>query len=76
MQTVGIFNEDEDSDYFLDQDEIIDTPTINEIMNETTNQDADTSASSTASSTVQINKVNTVPDTTLFTEHFLPTLTT
>ena len=42
MQTMGIFNEDEDSDTFLDQDEIVDTPTINKISDESSCQDTDT----------------------------------
>ena len=29
MQTMGVLNDDEDSDHFLDDDEILDIPTIN-----------------------------------------------
>ena len=58
MQTMGIFDEDADSDTFLDQEEIVDTPTVNKITDDSSVQDTDTSASSTDYQKVQINKIN------------------
>ena len=74
MQTMGIFDEDEDSDSFLDHDDIVETPTVNKITERVSASDNDTATSSAASSHVQINKLSTVTDHKSFTQHILPTL--
>ena len=58
MQTMGIFDEDADSDTFLDHDEIVETPTVNKIISESSTQDTDTAASSSTTSHVQINTIS------------------
>ena len=62
MQTMGIFNEDEDSDTFLDQDEIVDTPPVNKISDESSCPDTDTATSSADFHKIQINTINTHAD--------------
>lgn len=58
MQTMGILDEDADSDSFLDQEEIVDTPTVNRIISdESSCQDTDTTSSNEFHK-VQINKIS------------------
>ena len=55
MQTMGIFDEDTDSDNYLDNEEIVDTPVVNKII-DLTGSDTD---NPTDISNVQINMINT-----------------
>ena len=73
MQTMGIFDDDVDSDTYLDHDDIIDMPTVNQVVHNNPNTDTDTHTSSTDSSFVQINQVSTaLPES--FRHDILPTL--
>ena len=75
-QTMGIFDEDEDSDAFLDHEDIVDTPTFNRIVEATSLQDNDMATSSTTSSNVQINKVSTFTLHDTITKQIIPSLST
>ncbi len=75
MQTMGIFDEDADSDTFLDQEEIVDTPMVNKISDEPLCQDTDTdTAALTDFHKVQINTLNTQNETEYFTSDILSML--
>ena len=55
MQTMGIFDKDTDSDNYLDNEEIVDTPVVNKII-DLTGSETD---NPTAMANVQINMINT-----------------
>ena len=55
IQIMGIFDEDADSDNYLDNEEIVDTPVVNKII-DLTNSETDTT---TETDSVQINMIST-----------------
>ena len=77
MQTMGFFDEDADSDTFLDDDNIVDTPVVNKIVTDLHNSEETASPDSAQQEydRVQINMVSTTdipPDL----ERIIPSLTT
>ncbi len=77
MQTMGIFDDTADSDTFLDDDDIVETPVVNKIVHDSQHTAESISQESISNECPQV-QINTLSTTNLPSEleYVLPTLTT